>query len=59
MKEKLYCEACPLEHEERVLGNGITEPPYLFLIRCPFDDAYYMHPDDECSHEQEYKMTFV
>lgn len=59
MEEKMCCEACSLGHEERVLGNGITEPPYLLLIRCPFDDEFYKYPDDECSHEEEYRKAFV
>lgn len=38
-----------------VVGNGITEPPYLQLIRCPFEAEYYKYPDDECCHQEEAK----
>lgn len=58
MGEKMRCCSCSLGHEERVIGNGITEPPYLWLIRCPFDNAYYKYPDDECAYEDEYKKSF-
>lgn len=49
----LFCEECPLGKIETVLGNGITEPPYLGLIRCPFETEYYKYPDDECNHQKE------
>jgi hypothetical protein len=52
MEIKMICEECTLGKTERVVGNGITEPPYLFLIRCPFETEYYKYPDDECCHEE-------
>lgn len=55
MDEKTRCCSCSLGREERIVGNGITEPPYLWLIRCPFDNEYYKYPDDECTHKDEYK----
>lgn len=55
MDEKPRCCSCGLGREERIVGNGITEPPYLCLIRCPFDNEYYKYPDDECTHKDEYK----
>lgn len=57
-KECLTCGSCPLGHEECVSGNGITEPPYLFLICCPYEQEYYKYPDDECTHEKEYEELF-
>lgn len=30
----MLCSECLKGKKERVLGNGITEPPYLLLIRC-------------------------
>lgn len=43
------CEECTLGKTERVVGNGITEPPYVWLIRCPFDTKFYHYPDDACN----------
>lgn len=42
------CETCKRGTKELVLGNGVTEPPYLSLIRCPFDKRYYKARDDYC-----------
>ena len=58
----MNCKDCPKGRTERVLGNGITEPPYLLLIRCPYENEYYKYPDDECNHieqleEKEVNMT--
>lgn len=44
------CEDCLYGQLERVVGNGITEPPYVWLIRCPYND-YYKYPDDYCNTE--------
>lgn len=57
MEERMCCCSCHLGHEQRVVGNGITEPPYLWLIRCPFEAEYYKYPDDECTHESEYERA--
>lgn len=46
---KHRCEKCLLAKIEKVPGNGITEPPYLTLARCPFDKEYYHALDDECA----------
>lgn len=51
----IFCDECPLGKKETIVGNGITEPPYLQLIRCPFETEYYKYPDDECSHRDEAK----
>ena len=50
----MCCGSCPYGHEECVVGNGITEPPYLRLIRCQFETEYYKYPDDECTHMDDY-----
>lgn len=55
---KKTCGSCPHGKQERVVGNGITEPPYLQLIRCPFEHEYYKHPDDICSHQNERKEVY-
>ncbi len=44
----MYCRECPVGHKERIVGDGI----YLFLIRCPYDNEYYKHPSDACSHQE-------
>lgn len=41
---------CNIGNKETVLGNGVTEPPYLNLVRCPFEKEYYKYLDDECNH---------
>ena len=51
--EQLFCGDCSLGKTERVVGNGITEPPYLHLVRCPFEDEYYLYPNNECKHNQQ------
>ena len=51
----MTCEECKIGIKERVLGNGITEPPYLILVRCPYENEYYKYLDDECCHEEELK----
>lgn len=51
----IFCSDCPHGKPEIVCGNGITEPPYLRLIRCPFETEYYKYPDDECNHKEEKK----
>ena len=49
-----------------MVGNGITEPPYLDLIRCPYHDDVYKYPDDECDRleiikqeEKEMKLVVI
>ena len=43
-----HCGDCPHGKTVTIVGNGITEPPYLTLVRCPYDDRYYRYPDDVC-----------
>lgn len=56
MDSPTICANCPLGNPKTVCGNGITEPPYLQLIRCPFENEYYKYPDDECCHREERRM---
>lgn len=51
----MICHDCRLGQEKRVVGDGITEPPYIFLVHCPFDNKYFKNWDDECCHEDERK----
>lgn len=53
MKEPLLCSQCNLGKKVSIVGDGITEPPYLQMIRCPFDNEYYKYPDDECNQIDE------
>lgn len=53
----MNCEKCSFGKAEIVVGNGITEPPYLKLVRCPFEKEYYKYPDDKCNHEKEITAT--
>ena len=48
----MYCEDCHLAKKEKVCGNGITEPPYLSMYRCPYDKEYYHYGDDECKYNE-------
>lgn len=50
---RMICHECPLGQEERRVGNGMSESPYIFLVRCPFDNEYYKNWDDECDHDVE------
>lgn len=47
----MICGECPYGKIERILGNGITEPPYIRLVRCPYDSKFYKDFYAECSHE--------
>lgn len=49
MEKIMYCKVCPIGHKERIVGDEI----YLSLIRCPYDNKYYKHPNDVCSHQEE------
>ena len=49
----MICHDCQVGIEERHVGDGINEPPYIFLVRCPFDNQYYKQWDDECDHVEE------
>lgn len=53
----MICGECPKGKTERVVGDGITEPPYVWLVRCPFETEYYKYPDDECCHEDEAALS--
>lgn len=50
-KFPLTCGSCPIGKTQRIVGNGITEPPYLQVIRCPYDDKHYKCLDDECTQQ--------
>lgn len=50
---KMTCHECLRGKPVRIVGNGITEPPYINLVRCPYDNKYYKNPDDTCSLENE------
>ncbi len=54
-KSKHRCGKCKIGKTEKVPGNGITEPPYLMLVRCPFNDRYYHNLEDECAHPEQCK----
>ena len=49
----MLCENCKIGEQKTIPGNGITEPPYIAVVRCPFDDKYYKLWSDECCHEKE------
>ena len=51
----MECMDCPFGKRKQILGNGITEPPYIGVVKCPFDDVYYKNYFDDCSHEEELK----
>lgn len=50
----MQCSNCQHGKTEIVVGNGITEPPYLKMVRCPFDNKYYKHLDQECDKENNF-----
>lgn len=53
MNQILICSQCNLGKEKLIVGNGITEPPYLTLIQCPFEKIYYVDKYSECTHVME------
>ena len=53
----MTCEECSKGVIKTILGNGITEPPYVTVIKCPFDDKFYKNLDDECCHQIDLKET--
>ncbi len=52
MEDIRHCENCENGVSEIICGNGITEPPYLKMIRCIYETEYYKYPDDFCSKHQ-------
>lgn len=46
--ENRTCKTCTYGKKEFVPGNGITEPPYLLLIRCQYDNEYYKSTEEHC-----------
>lgn len=50
---QLTCGTCDIGTPVQILGNGITEPPYMTVIRCPYDTQYYRYLGDECNHREE------
>lgn len=48
----MVCENCKLGKSRTIIGNGITEPPYIDVIKCKFDDEYYKYPDTKCEFEE-------
>jgi len=51
----MTCEECSKGVIKTILGNGITEPPYITVIKCPFDNHFYKNLDYECCHQRELK----
>lgn len=49
----MTCQECECGITVKIVGNGITEPPYLSLIRCPYDSEYYKNPNDVCTRNLE------
>lgn len=49
----MICGKCKLGTIRRIVGNGITEPPYVRMVQCPFDDEDYKYLDAECNHTNE------
>lgn len=53
MNKSIFCSECQLGRKVSMVGNGITQPPYLTLIQCPFEKIYYMDKYSECTHVTE------
>lgn len=51
----MLCKDCGRGVKKTIPGNGISEPPYVSAIRCPFDDKYYHDPDAECNFKEQLK----
>ncbi len=51
----MTCKECSRGIKQRIPGNGITEPPYIEVVRCPFDNKYFHYPDAECNFTEQLK----
>lgn len=49
----MMCLECERGEKKTVPGNGLTEPPYIEVIRCPFDNKYYHSPFYECTFTEQ------
>ena len=45
--QNITCGECKLGCKETIIKN-------LYFIRCPFDNKYYKHSDDNCNHIKDY-----
>ena len=50
---QLTCQNCELGKEKVIVGNGISEPPYVHVIKCPFDDEFYKNFEEACNKKDE------
>jgi hypothetical protein len=51
----MLCKDCPRGKTERIPGNGISEPPYIQVVRCPFDNKFYHNPGADCNSQEQLK----
>lgn len=50
--EVVRCKDCMHSEKRKIIGNGITEPPYKTVWRCEISELG-MKPDDYCSYGKE------
>ena len=51
----MNCKECSRGKKQTIPGNGISEPPYIAVVRCPFDNKFYHNPDADCNFTEQLK----
>lgn len=51
----MICKECSRGKKQTIPGNGISEPPYIDVVRCPFDNKYFHNPDTDCTFVEQLK----
>ena len=51
----MNCKECSHGKKQTIPGNGISEPPYIAVVRCPFDNKFYHDPDADCNFAEQLK----
>lgn len=53
LMEVVKCKNCKHSENKRVVGNGITEPPYITRLQCNLLKLAPMNEEDYCSYGEE------
>lgn len=53
LDENFSCQNCKFGITKVIVGNGLTEPPYIEGILCEKFDLFLMSEDDFCTYFEE------